>query len=65
MNQTSSDELLREFAPQLEHTGPKGKIWIGFLQKKNKRYIGISKIMILSNSGHNSGIRTVNKMCIY
>lgn len=31
MSQTSSDQLLREFAPQLEKTGLKGKIWIGFL----------------------------------
>jgi Ni/Fe-hydrogenase subunit HybB-like protein len=26
-----SDEMLKEFAPQLEHTGLKGKIWIGTL----------------------------------
>ncbi|NVO20284.1 MAG: polysulfide reductase NrfD [Bacteroidetes bacterium] len=31
MSQTQTDELLKEFAPQLEHTGLKGKIWIGFL----------------------------------
>lgn len=31
MSQTSSDQLLQEFAPQLEKTGLKGKIWIGFL----------------------------------
>ncbi|MBK7029061.1 MAG: polysulfide reductase NrfD [Bacteroidales bacterium] len=28
---TQSDQLLKEFAPQLERTGLKGKIWIGFL----------------------------------
>ncbi len=27
----SSDKLLREFAPQIEHTGKYGKLWIGFL----------------------------------
>ena len=31
MNSKATDELLKEFAPQLEHTGRKGKIWIGFL----------------------------------
>jgi len=31
MAQDSSEKLLMEFAPQLEHTSLKGKIWIGFL----------------------------------
>jgi Ni/Fe-hydrogenase subunit HybB-like protein len=31
MSNPTSDDLLQEFAPQLEHTGLKGKIWIGFL----------------------------------
>lgn len=31
MAQSSSEQMLREFAPQLEKTGRKGKFWIGFL----------------------------------
>jgi len=31
MAQTVSNDLLKVFAPQLEHTGLKGKIWIGIL----------------------------------
>jgi len=31
MSKTTTDDLMREFAPQLEHTGLKGKIWIALL----------------------------------
>lgn len=31
MSKQTSDDLIKEFAPQLEHTGLKGKMWIGLL----------------------------------